>query len=655
MLKVSLCIAFILSLLYLPIAAAPTVADQALIKSFLIKKIIDNTAWPEGNMNEPLTVGVFAGDSVMNSMLINAFRINVKHNTRVAVVEKLSDAEYLHAIYVTGSHLDQLKSNMPFCIANHILVITDEVRDMSISMVDVRTVKNKLALEVNQEMLKTAGLQISSEVILAVGNKKDIANLFVETADSIRQFKEELRLNEIKLVKQQTLYREQQLRLAEIEQLLADKSDDITKLSVYIRTQKEYIAIMSKSLSKQQADYEAKLKSIRRLELKIDEYRRAIDIQKGKISLQDSLLLERQQKVSTYNAVLRTMQDSISAKNISITSQKVTISRQSYINTITISFAVLLSAVLALVVLSLHQKRKANKKLFVKNAYIHQQKEELRIAFDQLKDVQSQLVSSEKMASLGLLTAGIAHEINNSINYISASVSSLKMNLADIEQILQAYSSLDSSADATGQLVAIEHLKKRLDYDILMVETAEMFGIVIEGTDRAAAIVRSLRTFSRLDEDGLKQVDLHANIDNTLLLLSDRIKNRIKLERSYSADIALLDCYSGPMNQVYMNILSNAIDAIDASGRPGTIHIQTELHENTHIKMKFTDTGNGIDKDTIGRMFDPFFTTKDVGCGTGLGLSITRNIIQKHNGTVTVESTNGTGTSICIILPLNQA
>lgn len=294
-------------------------------------------------------------------------------------------------------------------------------------------------------------------------------------------------------------------------------------------------------------------------------------------------------------------------------------------------------------------KRSLDSKVRERTEQVMKQKEELQKTLENLKQAQSQLVQSEKMASLGQLVAGIAHEINNPVNFISAGVESLSTNLEEIRQVLEIYHKVKTT-NVKEKLREIEELKQKIEYKETIREINKLIESIKNGVIRTTEIVRCLRTFSRLDEDVLKEADIHEGIDSTLILLHNKYKNRIKVVRKFGK-IPLIECFPGQINQVFMNVLSNAIDAIEENG---TITISTSL-SGGNIRISMKDTGNGIPETLREKIFDPFFTTKGVGKGTGLGLSITQSIIEKHKGKIEVKSKPGNGTEFIILLPVNQS
>jgi len=288
------------------------------------------------------------------------------------------------------------------------------------------------------------------------------------------------------------------------------------------------------------------------------------------------------------------------------------------------------------------------KEISKKNEQLNFQKEELRTALENLKKSQNQLIQSEKMASLGQLVAGIAHEINNPVNFISAGVESLNTNLKEIGQVMDIYNEI-TPKNVEARLKEIEELKKKIEYNEAIIEIDKLLSSIKNGTKRTTDIVKGLRTFSRMDEDIIKTADIHEGLDSTLILLHNKYKDRIEIIRNYG-NIPQIECYPGQLNQVFMNILSNAIDSIDSTGK---ITITT-TKSNGIIRISIKDTGRGIPDNMKEKIFEPFFTTKEVGKGTGLGLSISHGIVEKLNGKIEVSSKVGEGTEFVVILPITQ-
>lgn len=266
----------------------------------------------------------------------------------------------------------------------------------------------------------------------------------------------------------------------------------------------------------------------------------------------------------------------------------------------------------------------------------------------QLERLQSQIVHSEKMAGLGQLAAGIAHELNNPAAFIYGNIDLIKGYLVHLELVLSMYERASLAPDEAAKL---NQTKKEIGYDALLPDLRSMIADCAEGAERIRDVVKNLRLFSRLDEAEFKKVDLHESIDSTLRLLSRYYSvGRIQLVKEYG-DLPLVNCYAGQLNQVWTNLLVNAAQSIKDDGE---VRISTRV-EGDSVVITISDTGCGIGPDELRKIFDPFFTTKPVGEGTGLGLSIAYGIIEKHRGTISVDSIPGAGTKFCVSIPINSS
>ncbi|MBD2594687.1 PAS domain S-box protein [Nostoc spongiaeforme FACHB-130] len=279
--------------------------------------------------------------------------------------------------------------------------------------------------------------------------------------------------------------------------------------------------------------------------------------------------------------------------------------------------------------------------------------QQLEEALRQLQQTQSQLIQSEKMSSLGQLVAGIAHEINNPVNFIYGNLKYANDYVQDLLHLIEIYQQQFSprTPEAHQEIYAI-------DLDFIRHDLPKVLDSMNTGAERIRQIVLSLRNFSRVDEEGMKLVNIHEGIDNALLLLQNRLKSQpestgIEVIKEYG-DLPQVMCHPGQMNQVFMSLLTNAIDALEeiAIAHP-QIQIRTQLQASDRIKISITDNGPGINAKIRDRIFDPFFTTKPVGKGTGMGLSISYQIIvKKHRGELHCVSTPGEGTEFVISIPI---
>ncbi|MFI5154486.1 MAG: sensor histidine kinase [Chitinophagales bacterium] len=292
---------------------------------------------------------------------------------------------------------------------------------------------------------------------------------------------------------------------------------------------------------------------------------------------------------------------------------------------------------------------KAGKALRKANTNLASTNEALNLSMEDLKSAQEQLIQAEKMASLGQLTAGIAHEINNPINFVSANTQPLKDDIAEIIEVLHQYEKVVDQKNLGKEFEEVEKLKKSSRLSEAIQEVKKLLSGMEEGARRTAEIVRGLRNFSRLDQNVFNKVNLNDSLESTLTLLHNSYKNRIEIVKDY-ADIPEVDCFPGQMNQVLMNILSNAIQAIPGQGK---IVVKTQNLSGL-VRISVKDNGMGMPEEVRKKIFDPFFTTKEIGKGTGLGLYISYGIIEKHNGKIEVFSSVGEGSEFVITLPVTQ-
>ena len=309
-------------------------------------------------------------------------------------------------------------------------------------------------------------------------------------------------------------------------------------------------------------------------------------------------------------------------------------------------------------------QRRLQKRLIASEAQAREKSEQLSRALAQIQETQSQLVHQAKMSSLGQLVAGVAHEINNPVNFVYGNLTYIAEYTEHLMELLGLYQ--QAFPEPTPE---IEEKIEEVDLEFIEADLPRLVGSMRVGTERIQEIVRSLRNFSRLDESDLKSVDVHQGLENTLVILQHRLKAsgdraEVKVVRSYS-DLPLLECYAGQLNQVFTNILANSIDALEEKRKRASdgaledapeITIETKRVGLDRICISIADNGEGMPESVRNRVFDPFFTTKDIGVGTGLGMSISYQIVsERHRGQLSCDSGLGQGTRFEIELPLRAA
>jgi two-component system, NtrC family, sensor kinase len=307
-----------------------------------------------------------------------------------------------------------------------------------------------------------------------------------------------------------------------------------------------------------------------------------------------------------------------------------------------------------------------------RTAELKMQTQHLAQTLSELQQTQSQLVQSEKMSSLGQLVAGVAHEINNPINFIYGNIAPAANYIQSLLELTATYEENYPNPEP-----AVKEKLKSIDLDFIKEDLPKILVSLKTGANRIRDIVKSLRVFSRLDEAEMKLADIHEGLDSTLMILQSRIKPHsnfpgIKIIKEYE-DLPKIECYPGQLNQVFMNIIANAIDALEeeqeqkaeatekpnsslAASQPeiGTIKIYTKILESEWVEIRIANNGKGIPESAIKQLFDPFYTTKAVGKGTGLGLSISYQIItERHQGELLCISTPGQGTEFAIKIPIS--
>ena len=299
---------------------------------------------------------------------------------------------------------------------------------------------------------------------------------------------------------------------------------------------------------------------------------------------------------------------------------------------------------------ALSEIERVNRDLQQAKDALEREREEQRVLIERLKDAHLQLLQSEKLASIGQLAAGVAHEINNPIGFVSSNLGTLETYVGQMLQLLDAYCGADGLLGAHPLSERIAGLKREFDLDFLRGDVAQLITESLDGALRIRRIVQDLRDFSRAGDDIWDRSDLHAGLESTLNVVSSEIKHKAEVKREFG-QLPLVECRISQINQVFLNLLVNAAHAIDEHG---SITLRSGRRDDW-VWISVSDTGCGIAPEMRSRIFDPFFTTKAVGKGTGLGLSVSYGIIDKHGGRIEVDSAPGKGATFTIWLPVKRA
>ncbi|AFZ08309.1 integral membrane sensor signal transduction histidine kinase [Oscillatoria nigro-viridis PCC 7112] len=333
---------------------------------------------------------------------------------------------------------------------------------------------------------------------------------------------------------------------------------------------------------------------------------------------------------------------------------------------LTISFNSLIESVKEHIEALKLSQQNLEKRVEERTEEISQKNHELQSAYNQLADAlhnlqqtQAQLIQAEKMSSLGQMVAGIAHEINNPVSFIYSNLEHASNYAQDLLRLVELYQK--QYPNPSG---AIQAETEAIELDFLADDFSKVIHSMKNGADRIRQIVLSLRNFSRLDESQLKLANIHEGIDSTLVILNQRLEQRIAVIKEYG-DLPLVKCYPALLNQVFMNIIENAIAALEegkinsknlsCGTQQPTIWIHTKIIDSEMVRIGIRDNGTGIPPELINKVFDPFFTTKDVGKGTGLGLTVCYQMIEKHKGNLEVFSELGEGAEFLITLPIKPS
>jgi len=644
-----------------------------LIKTGLLHKFAQHIEWPQEEDIDTFRIGIYGQEPELMSNLFLLESVELKGRpVSIKQFNRLGDISFTHLLYVASENNIQMERIANQIEGNSTLMVSDRARNQEQIMINFLPLKDgKADFEINRANIINANLNITPDLLLLGGTDVDIAGLYKESQQALERLKSQI----------EELSESFNSKTQQIETLNREIEDQNRELEV----QKELFDAQRLQIARQQEEMDASAQQLAEVLREVENKQQTLDSKIELIESQEQEIETQRKDIANQSNILIELEHEIGIKERSIEQQESQLSnyanivaRQKTFLLIIIAISILIAGLVFFIYRSYRIKKNANREIEEKNRELEQrqeeiiaqseeirsaneeviatnealeaQKSELQLTLENLKMTQSQLIQSEKMASLGLLTAGIAHELNNPINFVRGNVNPLQRDMDEIFSLIGQYDALikeNNLEEVSGQ---VSEIKEKMDYGFLIKEINNLLEGIQEGADRSSNIVKGLRSFSRLDDEKFQLHNIHDGIDSTLLLLNNKIKNTIRVHKDYG-DLQEIECLPGKINQVFMNILTNCIQAIEDKG---DIYIQT-VSSDIWVKIIIKDTGAGMSPEVKAHIFEPFYTTKDVGKGTGLGLSITYGIIEQHNGNIDVISEPGRGTEFIISLPRKQS
>lgn len=596
--------------------------SYSLAKSALIIKLVDNIEWPHQSNKNQLTIGFYGKDSTVFNT-ISKIDENKKLQLALRWVENLDDLSNINVLYTDQSKSEAIGDIAKVIEEKEILLISEGVKDQKYIMLNIdQDVKNNsITFQINKTNIILENLIIDPKLLLLGGSEVDVRELYHEMKADLESVQYEVSKKNREIALFQTQLEKQKEEIQERhEENLALKKLGESQLMAVTKNEaklKEY----RKDLSFQLNKIKERSDKLNQRELTLNNQIKLIDNQSRLINENENKLLELINEADE-------KQEVINSKNIILGNQTEYISAQKKLLLYAIGILLLVLALSISVFFAYYNKKRlsaklkdTNKKLNYSNGVLYEQKTTLDVAYEELEKAKSKLVESEKMAALGVLMAGVAHEINNPINFIKGGVTVLNL--------MQQSNDFSCSKEDS-------------------IKVAKVLDGIDTGADRIVKIVRSLRSFSRTVSDEKAEYDLHNIIDSALVILHHEYKNRIEVVLNYQNEAQLLECDESKMIQVFTNLISNSIQAIL---KEGVITISIKEEEGKII-VGINDTGIGISEEDMKSIMNPFFTTKEPGVGTGLGLSISYNIVTEYGGEIYFESTKEKGTTVYLKFPL---
>jgi signal transduction histidine kinase len=618
----------------------------------------NNLQWQDNSFSE-FTITLLTTDTGLIEELNRMTKKEKIQNKRIRLyVNSQPDESILESqlVFISNELLSYYLPVFDMVEGREILLVSENYDNKSYVMLNLYdAANNKLLFEINKPNILNQNLILSDQILLMGGTEIDIAAIYLKSQHSLRDM---------------------ELRTQEMKQNLETLNFQINESNAIMKGQADEMKMQKYLIDRQVQEIDSQRLVSQRFIHRINTYKASIDIiqhqlveervqlnkLEGNLRNNEALLQKQQNEILLSRDVLEVQQSKMDSIDNEIIKSQAVLKKQKKIivrqKSSLISLTILVLVFFILIGLLLYSYRQINKKSSVLaaqkkeidriNEELQENNEELSVSLENVKKMQQQLVQSEKMASLGVLSAGIAHEINNPINFVYAGINSLRQDFEDIDCVLAEINNINPDAEnIKEQLAKLEEVKKENYFNEAYQAIPEIINDIKIGADRTAKIVKGLRSFSRSDKGEKQHVNVHDELDTALLLLRNKYKKHIEIIKQYADEMPEIECFAGQVNQVFLNIISNAIDSIYEKG---TIWISTFLEKDS-VKIIVKDSGCGMDELTMGKIFDPFFTTKKVGEGTGLGLSISYGIVKDHKGELKVTSELNKGSEFTVTLP----
>jgi signal transduction histidine kinase len=611
------------------------------LKTALIYKIANCVIW-SNDTSGFFEIGVLSDNPLLIEKFQELSRVAKINRKPIRVTSFRSDntLKKVHLLYVDENYNRFISSIIKATVNQNTLLVSVEHNQPGEIMVNLRLDPQReiYTFEYNRANILFAGLDLTEEIVLLKGTEVEIRELYLQAK---------------KLWDEQQLVAELQKQADRLNANIVNQQDSILKIKtvveenqfrisqqLYVLAQKDsFLNNLNSKINFQQIKLDQNLIEAMKLIQERNKGEEVIRSQKleinKKLALSDSLTNQIEVK-----------QKELLDKNRAILEKETLIQKQSNWLLIAIVIILIVGSLVFYISRAYIQIRRAKHK-------IAEQKERLESIVIELQKTQQQLVHSEKMASLGVLVAGVAHEINNPINYINSGIAGVEKS---IDKIVRLLNELKQFTDESTQ----EDVKRLVEFmdDLNIEKTLDILPEVVAnikiGVNRTIEITNGLRLYTRMDKEDKSLCDIREIIDTALLMLNSKINKSIEIVKNYEP-LPLVYVYPGKLGQVFLNILSNAIDAVfssDDGGANPIITIQTKEVDGK-IVIEISDTGTGIPIEILNKIFDPFFTTKKVGSGTGLGLPISATIIEEHQGVIYAKNNPVKGAAFVIELPVN--